>query len=114
MGWPDVAGLGGKRALDDGRVAGGHRFFGRATYGLHCKGVTASGVPLPELTQPAAVSLNGPLSKYGLPPSVTISDTSWPTGAVSIGFQPNLSENMGIVVTIAPHGTAASLGCSGS
>jgi hypothetical protein len=76
------------------RAAGGHRFFGRATYGLHCKGVTASGVPLPELTQPVAVSLNGPLSKYGLPPSVTISATSWPTGAVSIGFQPNLSENM--------------------
>jgi hypothetical protein len=34
------------------------RFFG-ATYGFHCKGVTARGVPLPELTQPVAVSLNG-------------------------------------------------------
>jgi hypothetical protein len=29
-----------------------------------------------ELTQPAAVSLNGPLSEYGLSPSVTISATS--------------------------------------
>jgi hypothetical protein len=35
-----------------------HPFFGRS-YGLHCRGVTASGVPLPELTQPAAVSLHG-------------------------------------------------------
>ena len=56
--------------------AGYHRFFGRGTYGLHCKGVTASGVPLPELTQPAAVSLNGLWSSYGSPPSVTISPTS--------------------------------------
>ena len=28
------------------------------SYGLHCKGVTASGIPL-EFTQPAAVSLQG-------------------------------------------------------
>jgi hypothetical protein len=42
-----------------GEAVGCHRFFRRATYGFHCKGVTASGVPLPELTQPAAVSLNG-------------------------------------------------------
>jgi hypothetical protein len=47
--------------------AGCHRFFGRGTYGLHCKGLTASGVPLPELTQPAAVSLNGLWSSYGSP-----------------------------------------------
>jgi len=43
--------------------AGCHRFFGRATYGFHCRGVTASGVPFfSEPTQPAAVSLN--LLKY--------------------------------------------------
>jgi hypothetical protein len=29
-----------------GKRVGGHRFFGRGTYGFHCKGVTASGVPL--------------------------------------------------------------------
>jgi hypothetical protein len=65
-------------AFDDGRqeAAGCHHFFGRGKYGLHCKGVTASGVPLPELTQPAAVSLNGLWSSYGSPPSVTISATS--------------------------------------
>jgi peptidase S46-like protein len=42
-----------------GEAAGCHRFFRRGTYGFHCKGVTASGVPLPELIQPAEVSLNG-------------------------------------------------------
>jgi hypothetical protein len=46
------------RALD-GSGARCHRFFGRPTYGFHCKGVTASGVPLPELIQPAAVRLHG-------------------------------------------------------
>jgi hypothetical protein len=46
--------------------AGCHRFFGRGTYGLHCKGVTASGVPLPELTQPAAVERrHGPAGRGG-------------------------------------------------
>jgi hypothetical protein len=40
------------------------RFFGRGTYSLHCKGVTASGAPLPELTQPDAVAFG-----HGSPPS---------------------------------------------
>jgi len=64
-------------------------------YDLHCNGVTASGVRLSELTQPAAVSLQGTLSTYGSPrPSVTIKVTSWSRGAVSIGCHPNPCENM--------------------
>jgi hypothetical protein len=67
----------------------------RKTYGFHCKGVTERGVPLPELTQPAAVSLNGLKTAYGLPrPSETISITSLSIGAVSIGRHPNCTENM--------------------
>jgi hypothetical protein len=47
--------------------------------------------PLPELTQPAAVSLHGLLRVYGSPrPSVTSSVTSWSKGALSIDFQPFL------------------------
>jgi hypothetical protein len=45
------------------QVATRHRL--RGAYGLQCNGVTASGVPLPELTQPAAVSLNGLRIAYG-------------------------------------------------
>jgi hypothetical protein len=56
-------------------------------YGLHSKGVTASGVPL-EFTQPAAVSLQGKGTWYGPPrPSLTNSVTSWSSGAVSISRQ---------------------------
>jgi hypothetical protein len=48
---------------------------------------------LPELTQPAAVSLNGLRTAYGAPwPSVTTSITSLSIGAVSIGSQPNFSD----------------------
>jgi ISXO2-like transposase domain len=36
------------RALSRVGSGGCHRFFGRATYSFHSKGVTASGVPLPE------------------------------------------------------------------
>jgi DNA replication protein DnaC len=73
-----------------------HHFdFRRGMYNLHCNGVTASGVRLTELTQPAAVSLQGTFSTYGSPrPSVTIKVTSWSIGAVSISFQPNPCENM--------------------
>ena len=52
-------------------------------------GVTASGVPLPELTQPAAESLHRYGSRYREPrPSVTSRLTSSSNGALSIGFQP--------------------------
>jgi hypothetical protein len=54
-----------------------HLLFRLGKYGFHSEGVTASGVPFPELTQPAAVSLNGLLTTYGSPwPSVTNSITS--------------------------------------
>jgi hypothetical protein len=57
-------------------------------YGLHLTGVTVSGVPLPELTQPAAVSLLAFTSMYGSPrPSVTCRVTSSSRGALSIDFQ---------------------------
>jgi hypothetical protein len=50
--------------------------------------VTANGVPLPDLTQPAAVSLLAFTRMYGLPrPSVTCRVTSSPMGALSISFQ---------------------------
>jgi hypothetical protein len=72
-------------------AAAGHR-LGMGKYGFHWSGVTASGVPLLALTQPATVSLNGDLSAYVVPrPSLTISVTSWSNGAASSGFQPNLS-----------------------
>jgi len=42
-----------------GETAGCHGFHEPAGSGFHLTGVTASGVPFSELTQPAAVSLNG-------------------------------------------------------
>jgi hypothetical protein len=69
-------------------TAGCHRGGGEPWYGLQRTGVTASGVPLPELTQPAAVSLLGFRRVYGLPrPSVTWRVTSLSRGALLIGFQ---------------------------
>jgi hypothetical protein len=60
-----------------GEAAWCHRGGGEPWYGLHLTGVTASGVLLPELTQPAAVSLLGLRRVYGLPrPSVTCRLTS--------------------------------------
>ena len=42
---------------------GRHRFFRRETYGFHCRGITASGVPLLEFSHPeSAVRLHG----YGI------------------------------------------------
>jgi hypothetical protein len=56
-----------RRRQDDDRVgapgrweaAGGHGFHEPAGNGFHLTGVTASGVPLLELTQPDAVRLHG-------------------------------------------------------
>jgi hypothetical protein len=42
-----------------GEGAGRHGFHPPARYGFHLTGVTASGVPLLELTQPDAVRLHG-------------------------------------------------------
>jgi hypothetical protein len=60
-------------------------------YGFHLTGVTASGVPLLELTQSDTVSLHRQGSLYRAPrPSVTSRLTSSSNGAVSIDFQPYL------------------------
>ena len=42
-----------------GEATGRHGFHPPARYGFHLTGVTASGVPLLELTQPDAVRLHG-------------------------------------------------------
>jgi hypothetical protein len=57
-------------------------------YGRHFTGVTVSGVPLPELTQPNAVSLLAFTRRDGSPrPSLTCSVTSSLSGALSMDFQ---------------------------
>src|SRR5262249_35093009 len=86
------------RVARSSRLSGGtgaSHLLGRL-YGFHCKGVTVSGVPLPELTQPAPVSLNGLRTAYGSPPSVTTSIRSVSIGAVSIGCHPEFGENIRI------------------
>ena len=50
----DIVGAPGR-----GETAGCYGFRRSGTYRLHFTGVTESGVPLPELIQPDAVSLHG-------------------------------------------------------
>jgi hypothetical protein len=61
-GWAFVGAEGPSWVITAQGGGDGHRFFGRATYGFHFTGVTANGVPLLELTQPAAVRLQGSFS----------------------------------------------------
>jgi hypothetical protein len=92
--WRIVPRLQQKFDIADSKIAPGaagcHR--GRrprgGKYRLHATGVTASGVPLLELTQPAAVSLHAFTRTYGLPrPSVTCRVMTSSGGALSSDFQ---------------------------